>query len=263
MPSFLRIGVFTFVWFLVNEVAYGADRFYMGAVGDSITRGFNSGGILAHPENSWAVGRGHHEDFISHRQRLTDLGYKVVVRDASLSGAKSGNLKRQVRKLRKMKRLDYVTFLMGANDVCSWSADHASQLALYESRIREAVDSLIEHSPDVKILMLAIPDMMNLWALGVNSNCQKKWNMIGFCKNLLAESVTDLERKYFGERLSDANHALRRVSSDYPENIRLVQSTGEIQFELAHVSPIDCFHPSVSGQGLLSEESWQEGWFAD
>lgn len=262
MPSFLRLCLFSSMWFLLNEVAYG-EKLYMGAVGDSITRGFNSGGLLANPENSWSVGKGSSEDLSSHRQRLLDLGYDVVIKDVSLSGARTQNLKKQIRKLKKLKRIDYVTFLMGANDVCTWPEQHQASLEAFEGRIRKSVDDLIEHSPDVKIVMLAVPDMVNLWALGVNNGCQKKWNMTGFCKRLLGESVTDLQRKYFGHRLSDANHTLQQIASDYPNHIRFVRSTGEIQFEMGHVSPIDCFHPSVAGQGMLADESWQNGWFAE
>jgi hypothetical protein len=98
---------------------------HIAAFGDSITRAFNADGPVDHPWNSWATGnsdevglfrRGHVK---SHAELLSELtGKQVYVHNVAKSGAKSGDLARQVDAVKNIP-VHYATMLIGANDLCA------------------------------------------------------------------------------------------------------------------------------------------------
>jgi lysophospholipase L1-like esterase len=245
---------------MLETIAFGTQKLTMAAVGDSITRGFNSGAAMAQPQRSWSLGW---EDgpVLSHRQRLEALGLRVSAVDVSRSGATSRDLAGQIARLMKFKQLDYVTFLIGANDVCDWSDEHGESLQKFEDRLRNAMSRLVTHSPEVKILLVAIPDMLNLWEVASSQRCQAKWSVTQFCPRLLGRRVTDLGRQNFADRLADANHVLGLVANEFPENVKFVHRAASLEFEWRHISRLDCFHPSAEGQAYIAEETWRDGWF--
>jgi lysophospholipase L1-like esterase len=261
----MRITLCFFIVFMgLTQLAHGAPRpkVVMAAIGDSITRAFNSGAPLAQPHRSWSLG---YENGVvrSHRQRLEDMGVGVTAIDVSRSGAKSRDLAGQVGRLLRYNSLDYVSFLMGANDVCDWRTNHAADLRQYETNLRQAVSRLVNHSPNVKILMVAIPNMLNLYEVASPHRCQAKWTIMSFCPSLLGRNITALQRQYFGERLADANDALRTVADEFADNVKFVEHAATLEFEWRHISRIDCFHPSAAGQAYLADETWNHGWFAE
>lgn len=235
--------------------------YVMGALGDSITMAFNAGGPLDHPANSWSVGWSKNVD--SHYERLLNIYDDVAAYNAARSGAKADELDTQISKLLKKATPDYVTILMGANDICSWPADHSKYLDQYNQNMTAGVERLIKANADIKIVLAPVPNMLQLWKVGRVNNCQGKWNLYNFCSPLLGEKRTDAERAAFVDRLNDLNGTIEQIANEHAENVRFAQSIATAPFEWKHISNLDCFHPSMAGQSFLADESWKDGWFAE
>jgi lysophospholipase L1-like esterase len=244
----------------VAGAAYG-DPFVMGALGDSMTRGFDTGALLDHPEHSWSTGN----DGIvkSHASRLAKLFGTVTSYNVAVSGAKAWMLPLQASALLVQARPDYVTILVGANDLCSWPDDDQEGLASLASGVSRAISMIVVANPAVKILLVPVPDMLQLREVGLASGCQLRWNITHFCPRLLSRSVTTQDLSGFASRLGDANATLASVAAQFPNHVRFAADVARSEFSFADVSTIDCFHPSMAGQDFLANQTWEAGWYAD
>lgn len=259
-------------WIIVTGIVFGSQILLpdqsladdsgpvmLGAIGDSITRGFSSGGALDNPRNSWSTGNGNQVN--SHKKRLEkELGRSVVTDNSAKSGAVAGDLDQQVTNLLTSSP-DYVTLLIGANDICAWQDSFQDARDKFFQNVVGALTRLIAANSSVKIVLAPIPDMYNLWETGVQNGCQTTWDVVRFCRALLASNRSDLDRQHFVEKWVSANDALAAAADQFPDNVKFIVEVQNLQFELDDISRIDCFHPSVKGQNLLSEETWKYGWF--
>src|SRR5687767_5925957 len=91
----------------------------VGAVGDSITTAFNARNPSDNPSYSWATGDA--AAFSSHAARLAGLypTCDVVTANVAASGARARDLESQVARL-ALRAPDYVTLMVGANDLTDW-----------------------------------------------------------------------------------------------------------------------------------------------
>ena len=246
-----------------EESLMSSSTLVMGALGDSITMGFNSGAPLNQPQSSWSTGTRSSDGVASHRERLESLGYTVYARNVARSGAKAVEMPGQLAELLRWGTPDYVTFLIGANDVCDWGANHARDLGAFRRNVASTLTTLVARNPDVRIVLVPIPDMLNLYEVGLGTRCEKRWNRLPMCTNLLGRRVTPGERIAFIDRLADANAVLEDLAAEFSANVRFIASAQTVDFERRHVSRLDCFHPSLAGQALISETTWAEGWFGN
>jgi lysophospholipase L1-like esterase len=264
MCTYIRKGFLVLFLMLLSSApasAEEASHLSMGALGDSITRAFNSGGVIDTPRNSWSTGYGLR--ITSHKKLLEKFSdQRVYGYNVARSGATTSDLDRQVAKLlSKANHVDYVTLLIGANDVCGWSQDYDEESLRFQNRVRAAIELLIANNQKIKILISSIPDMYQLWEIGTELGCQANWNLTGFCSALLGKDVTTAQRFQFVEKWRTANDYLEDVAQEFPDNVRFAENTQYVQFEAEQVSALDCFHPSVKGQNMLSESLWNEGWY--
>ncbi len=236
--------------------------FLAASIGDSITAAMDAERPLANREINWSTGTKNAEKVNSHALRIRALmpDKKVATRNFAISGSKSPDVVRQASLLAR-SRPDYVTVLVGANDVCAWDEEHQAQLESYEHDIRKILNTLVDANKDVKILVSAIPNMPLLRDLGAANGCQSTWNRFKICPALLGAKRTDEERAGFARRWEDANAVLERVSAEFPQNVRFAESASRPVFNMGHVSKIDCFHPNVNGQDYLAGMTWADGWF--
>jgi len=239
------------------------NNFVMGALGDSITSGVNSTGWGSQIEHSWATGNHSDGQVVSHFMRLKNTFQDRVIErhNVARGGAKASGLASQVRDLAGLQP-DYVSVLIGANDACGWSEDSSSQISGFKNSVATAMTGLIDLNPDVKILLLPIPNMYGLWEVGSGMSCQWLWDLTGICSPLLSSARTRAERQAFQARVDRANLKLQEVADEYSENIMFDLSLAQYQFSAEHISRLDCFHPSGQGQNLVAELSWETGWFA-
>jgi lysophospholipase L1-like esterase len=244
---------------------------HMAALGDSITRAFNANGPVDHPWNSWATGSSDAEGLFrrgqvkSHAEFLSEKTNRpVIVHNVAKSGATSSDLLRQVDAL-KNQPMDYATILIGANDLCSHGErpmpDGQADMRFYAPRVESAILKLIASNPQVKILLVSIPDMLRLQILGQGTSCQTRWARFGICKMLLGSAANESTISAFGAQWRAANDDLSLIASRYSENVLFSPILAQYPFERTHLSEVDCFHPNIVGQNILSSETWNTGWW--
>jgi DNA-binding PadR family transcriptional regulator len=161
----------------------------MAALGDSITRAFAAcghGGDCV--EMSWATGTV--EGLDSHWQRL-DVDNREGNHNFAVSGARVAGLASQVRSAVRV-RPDYVTALIGANDVCASDEAAMTSVEEFTGAFDAAIDTLVRGLPDVRILVLSVPDLARLWEVGKDRpDVRRVWESSGVCQSMLA-NPTDL-----------------------------------------------------------------------
>ena len=118
----------------------------MAAAGDSITRAYDAtvfGCFLADcPANSWATGTS--STVKSHFLRLRAVQPALTVTNVAKTGAKMGDLNRQLGLLAG-SNVQYVTVLLGANDVCTSSLATMTPNATYTTAFTTADVSTIDY----------------------------------------------------------------------------------------------------------------------
>ena len=187
MLLFSRGVIFSVHIFLLNSILffntaiakYTKTRkdYIMVALGDSITNAMNASGIGDQPQYSWSTGNHPRKIVNSHFLRIKkQLDRKIIGHNFSVSGAMAHELKEQVAKTIPLKP-DYVTLLIGANDVCSWPKQHEKYLKKMRQDLENNIDKLIKSNPEIKINMLPLPNMINLWKLGKSNGCQWRWDI--------------------------------------------------------------------------------------
>jgi len=247
------------------EVAPPKQSFVVTAIGDSITRAYNTDGFFKDaPWVSWSTGERIIGGFESHLQKIAKRfpDRTMVTHNFAVTGARVADLKDQITKSGK-DRPDYVTLMIGANDVCSWSEDHHAALDNFKSTLKGHLESITRSSPDVRIMMVPIPDMYRLYTLFRNrGSCLQVWDFTGICKNLLHSSRTGAQRASFRQRWVDANTALEEVAGDFPQHVIFPKEVKDYEYKATDVSSNDCFHPSIQGQNILSDLTWANGWYA-
>lgn len=243
----------------------GSDgMFVMAAIGDSITTGFNANLPLDNKSLSWSTGYSTSGKVESHYLRVkkvyTGDVYQVNVARA---GAKSPDLARQLGKLKKDlkgRELDYLTVMIGANDVCTWPQNHAAQLAAFNTRVRATLDGALALNPGMKVSLVPVPDMLRLYEVGKEKGCSNLWKIFRSCSVLLLNK-DPAQRAAFGERLQDLNDSLATIAAEYPQAVHFAHEVATFAFSPEDLSGKDCFHPSWKGQNKIAAYSWQGGWY--
>jgi lysophospholipase L1-like esterase len=233
----------------------------IAAIGDSITVAFNAEALFSNERYSWSTGNNTNGRVESHYRRIKALRPQAEVKavNAAVTGSKAEDLMSQVNRILPYKP-QYLTMMIGANDVCGWNENnYDDKLVEFEKTLKEVLAKIILFLPNIKILLAPIPDVYRVYEVSVEqSGCQSTWEFLGICRSLLARNLSDSDRRAFIPRWQNANQVLQSVADLYPENILFRGDLADFQFEWEHLSKRDCFHPSIAGQNLLSELSWNE-----
>lgn len=236
----------------------------MAAVGDSISVAFDAWLPLANRPLSWSAGSDSFRRVKSHYHHLMSTHSAVTAHNLAVAGAPSSSVLEQMDVLRARlagTKLDYLTVMVGANDVCSWPADYAPYLERYRKNIRETVNTARELNADVKVLLVPVPNMMRLYELGQAKGCGWKWQIYPMC-NPLFRAKSPEERAAFAARTDALNAAMADVAAENADIARFAD-VKNVAFDSQDISWIDCFHPSTTGQQRLSDITWEQGWFQD
>jgi lysophospholipase L1-like esterase len=235
----------------------------MAALGDSISRAFNTGTVpfTDAPDNAWPTGD--RDGVQSHYRRILDRNPAIDGRayNDAVSGARVGDLLPQVREA-NAQVVSYVTILIGANDVCTRTPGQMTAVAEFRSSFAAALRRLSAGSPRARILVLSIPDVYRLWSLFRDDLWARVvWRVLHVCQSLLADPRSsdpeDVARRgAVRQRTIDLNAQLRDVCGQFIHcrfDGEAVFSNG---FSVADVSRRDRFHPSLEGQARLAAVSW-------
>lgn len=243
--------------------SFSKDTFVMASLGDSVSMAFNLSLKFNRPEHSWSSGDGGKlqkvESHFLKLKRLFKNKKDIKALNMSVSGSRSGSLKRQVKRLlKKSPKPDYVTLLSGANDVCNWFARIDNKLNRYKSNIEGTVKKLVSANENVKILLVPIPHLASLWDSGKDRRwCRFIWRAVPLCPALFGMTRSEKTRDEFMTRVGKMNTSLQEIADLYPKNITFNKALSYIEFTEELISRNDCFHPNLKGQKVISEYTWE------
>lgn len=237
---------------------------------------------LTNPQKSWAAGWDKQSEVFSHARRLSEiqnLKKQIPTFNAAVSGDESKHvLNEQLDNLKSWSQQninqafpDYVTIMVGPNDICAESSRHMVPVETYYSNIQKTVDEILASSPNSKLLVGSLPNIENLRAvakdakLHVGLSCEKLWETVNLCPTLTTED-DPIERQIIGQRVLEYNQALKDIVESrrdvYGDRVRFAEKTYEAEFNKDHLS-VDCFHPNPEGQELLADTTFASSWWAD
>ena len=238
----------------------------IAAIGDSITQAANAdllhlGG--SNPGESWSTGYDPLDGVTSHYERLVARNPAVADHtfNDAVSGAKMEDAPAQATAA-VQQRAEYVTVLMGANDVCAPSKDAMTSVTAYEASFRQTMTTLATGLPSARILVVSIPDVYRLWeTLKGNVVARLVWGWFRICPSMLSETNTEADRQFVRARNIDFNHVLRAVCGEYAQCRYDDDRVFNYRFTPSEVSGVDYFHPSLAGQRTLAELTWSSGFW--
>ena len=241
----------------------------MASTGDSITRAFNTG-LLPYtdaPRNSWSTGSRQYVQ--SHYRRILAVNPLIFGRNFNdaRSGAEMAELQGQMQVV-NTQNVDYVTVLMGANDACASSEAAMTPVAEFRAQFTSAMNTVSTGSPTAVVYVVSIPDIYRLWQiLHDNPTARLVWRLTGFCKSMLARPGStapedEARRQRVRQRVIEYNTVLAEVCALYVRCRFDGNAVFNYPFQPRHVSTRDYFHPSLEGQRVLAEVTWNAGPFA-
>jgi lysophospholipase L1-like esterase len=164
-----------------------------------------------------------------------------------------------------LQHVDYVTVLMGANDACASSEAAMTPVEDFRAQFQQAMTAVATGSPRALVYVVSIPDVYRLWQiLHDNPNARAAWRFTGFCKSIRANpgstaSADEERRLRVRRRIVDYNGVLGTVCAQYVMCSFDGDAVFEYQFRPRHVSTWDYFHPSLEGQRVLADVTWNKG----
>jgi lysophospholipase L1-like esterase len=245
----------------------------MAALGDSITRAFNTGGpgcptgpSLDCPKNNWATGTNPLVNSFRERLDAASPGELMAYNDAE-SGARAEDLLGQAQ-VAAGQDPDFVLIEIGANDAC---AATPTPTETFREQVRVALETLVAANPKVYIQLMSIPDINQLHTIFTSPpdpDALARWAAFNVCQGLLANplstEVADEERRAaFRAQVIAYNEALEEVCAEFKRcrwDDYAVFNSGFTAADVATVVTVgataDYFHPSIAGQARLAEAAW-------
>jgi lysophospholipase L1-like esterase len=231
------------------------DRPYViAAIGDSISVGTNAKNLGVNPDFSWVAGA----SIKSHRKKIEEIVGKTEFYNFASNGAGIEKLVTvQIPKVLALKELDYLTILVGANDLCHWDVNNYDFRVLeFHQALNQSLQRVFRKFQNVTVLLLAPPNLVNLKRFRTN-RCQLVWNVTKICPSLLFSRVTNEDTIKFGDMAGRLNSVLNDMSrSPIYGDLRFNETLFEATFDKKDVSSIDCFHPSALGQQKISDATF-------
>jgi lysophospholipase L1-like esterase len=249
------------------------------ALGDSITRGYNSQGagcvaLLDCPANSWATGT--NAAVNSYYTRVKALNPSVLLArpqtsatlggNDAVTGAKMAGLPGQAANaVNAPNKPDQVLILLGANDVCTSSEATMTTVDSFRDNLRSGLTILSAGLPDARIDVSSIPNIYNLWnVLKGNVAAQAVWTGARICQSMLASPTSTTpanndRRLRVQQRNIDFNATLRDVCAEFIHCHYDGGAAYALQFAASDVGTLDFFHPNTNGQAKAAATAWAKG----
>jgi len=235
----------------------------MAALGDSITRAFNtcSFPFIDCPANSWATGTSATVNSFYLRIRAVNPAIEGRAFNDAVSGAQMDDLPGQASRA-VSQSVEYVAIAMGANDVCTSSEESMTSVASFRTNLESAMRTLSTGLPSARISIGSVPNIYQLWdLLHTNRSAVSTWNSFGICQSMLRNATStsreDQERRLRVQRRNvEFNETIAAVCATYV-NCQYDGGAGyAYRFEAGEVSTRDYFHPSVRGQQTIAAIEW-------
>jgi lysophospholipase L1-like esterase len=238
----------------------------IASTGDSITRAFNLCffPFTDCPSASWSTGT--NTTVNSHYRRILAANPPISGRNFNdaASGADMADLNAEVRSA-VTQGAQYVTILMGANDVCASSEAGVTDPEVFEQQFRSSMATLSTGLPNSRVYVVSIPRIYRLWqALRGSATARFVWTLFGICPSMLANpgstAPADEQRRLrVDAKNAEFNVRLAEVCAEYVHCRFDNNTVFNYPFTATHVTTRDYFHPSISGQTVLAAETWRVG----
>jgi len=235
----------------------------IGALGDSMTRAYNTGTppFADAPGNSWSTGTTSSVE--SHYLRIRDVAPAIFDRtfNNAITGAKVADLDAQVAAVNE-QAVAYVTILIGANDLCTPTVGRMTSVSTFRTEFEDAMATLSAGSPRARLYVVSIPNVYRLWViLHDNLLARTAWRTFDICQSLLEDPrSTDADdvarRRAVRERTIAFNAVLNEVCAVYIHCRFDEGAVFDDPFTSGGVSNRDYFHPSIRGQTRLARVTW-------
>src|SRR4051812_25051137 len=180
----------------------------MAVLGDSIARGWGSGGALAdNLAGSWATGTD--PSVNSHYTRL--LGRTVAISgqagNYAVVGATMNDMFGQAASA-ITQGAEYVLIMAGTNDVCTATTAQMTTAANYANQLTSTLNRLSTALPSVRFFVASIPNWVALRnSLAGNPAAVNAWAANSRCPDVLGASSTAADRAAVAQRILDLNAA--------------------------------------------------------
>ncbi|MEU3344351.1 SGNH/GDSL hydrolase family protein [Streptomyces sp. NPDC006700] len=233
----------------------------IAAVGDSITRGFDSCMVLTDcPEASWATG----SDASVNSLAVRLLGSTGAARSSwnfAVTGSRMSDLHSQMAQAVK-KKPQLVTVMAGANDACRDSLDAMTPVAVFRAEFEAAMDTLRQSLPKTQVYVSSVPDLKRLWSEGRTNALGKQIWKLGICPSMLGDAdaldaAATKRRDTVQARVRSYNVVLKEVCAKDSRCRFDNNAVFDYRFGTDQLSHWDWFHPSRDGQARLAEIAYR------
>jgi lysophospholipase L1-like esterase len=236
----------------------------MAAIGDSITMGTNVCCFYgSRPRHSWSIGWDPGDPVRSHYERILRNQPSIAGRNHNdaRAGARMADAQRQAG-LAVSQGAQYVTILLGANDLCTSSPDTMTSVAAFRTGFRSAMDTLTSGLPKARIFVSSIPNIHRLWSIyRDNLLARVVWEAANICQSMLSSGNTAADRQRVVTREQAFNDVLANICAAY---VRCRFDGGAVygyRFQPDQVSKLDFFHPNREGQRVIASLTWARTWW--
>ena len=235
----------------------------MAAIGDSITQAVDVCCFYGNwPSHSWSTGAGVLDGVASHYERIRARNPAIRGQrwNNAVSGARMADAPGQARRT-VGQGAEYVTILMGANDLCGWDGT-LTPTATFRAQFAETLDILRTGLPASHVFVASIPNLYQLWSiLRTDPVAQVVWQAAGICPSMLNFLNSPADRQAVIDRERELNDVLRDVCATW-SNCRFDgYLVYDYDFTRDQVSRLDYFHPSLAGQATLAALTWEASWW--
>jgi lysophospholipase L1-like esterase len=237
----------------------------IASIGDSITRATNACCWYGdHPARSWSTGSSRWDGIYSHYERVLTSQPAISGRNYndSRAGAKMADGPAQAAKA-VGQQAAYVTILIGANDVCTSSPATMTTEERFRADFEATMRTLDSGLPsDARVFVSSIPNLYQLRSvLHTNWLARATWSTFGICRSMLGSNRTEADRQAALAREVVFNRILDEVCSRYEKCKFDDYAVFNFKFTAKMVSKLDYFHPSLHGQAVLAQVTWNHSWW--
>lgn len=239
----------------------------MASTGDSITRAFDMSVwpwcvFTDCPAYSWSTGTSTSVNSQYRRILARNPGINGHVYNDAKTGANMSALDGQLATAAG-QGVQYVTVLMGANDLCTSTIASMTPTATFQTEFQQALSDFLSKDPSALVYVSSLPDIYQLWyVLHTNSSAESAWRMYGICQSMLNSSNTEDQRQQVVAQEAADNQVLAAVCGAYANNCRWDNYAGyNFKFPASDISTIDYFHPNLHGQNDIASVTWSASYW--
>ncbi len=236
----------------------------IAAIGDSISQAFDSCCFWGdHPSHSWSTGDSSSDGVTSHYEHVlaANGGISGHTHDDAVTGAKMAAGPGQAATA-VSQGVQYVTILLGANDVCTSSSSNMTSTSDFTAQFTKTMDTLQGLPSGAHVFVSSIPNIYQLWStLHHNLLAEAVWKIAGICQSMLNTSNSEATRQAVLAHERDLNGALQSVCAKYANCRFDNNAVFNTAFSSSQVSGLDYFHPNLGGQAILANVSWSASYW--